>query len=104
MPGRTRERLSLCFAARFHAALSLPEEQWDLSMSPQLISELICNAVIGSVTIHCSTVAILHNTVKLPAATVAAASPRPSHSALGPGVKENFGSIKSLMPATLCLP
>lgn len=62
---------SLGSTGNSYPALLLSDKQWDLFMSPQLISELICNAVINTVTIHWSTVAILHNTVKLPAATVA---------------------------------
>lgn len=62
---------ALSSTGNFYAALLPSDKQWDLFMSPQLISELICNAVINTVTIHWSTVAILHNTVKLPAATVA---------------------------------
>lgn len=61
-----------CFSGNFYIALFPSDKQWDLFESPQLISELICKAVINGVTIHWSTVAVLHNTVKLPAATVPA--------------------------------
>lgn len=95
----------LSSADHFYPALLLSDKQWDLFMSPQLISELICSAVINTVTIHWSTVAILHNTVKLPAASHGKLHcPGSRHTALGLVVEKDFGSIKALKLPTISLP
>lgn len=95
----------LSSADSFYPALLLSDKQWDLFMSPQLISELICSAVINTVTIHWSTVAILHNTVKLPAASHGKLHcPGSRHTALGLVVEKDFGSIKAFKLPAISLP
>lgn len=72
-----REQFFLLFFGNFHAALFLSEDWWDLFMAPPLISELICDAVIGSAATRGSTVAIPPHAGALPAATEQPLRPGP---------------------------
>lgn len=72
-----REQFFLLFFGNFHAALFLSEDWWDLFTAPLLISELICDAVIGSAATRGSTVAIPPHAGALPAATEQPLRPGP---------------------------